>query len=68
MLLNCSYSHFHGQHISHSVLLEVRLQFEGGDYSRTAFNAKCLLSRTSQKSSIKSSTLSLANSLDWFRP
>jgi len=29
---------------------------------------KCLLSRTSQKSSIKSSTLSLANSLDRFRP
>jgi len=35
--LNNSYSHFHGQCLFHSVLLEVWLQFEGGHCSRAAF-------------------------------
>ena len=36
--------------------------------SGRGISAKCLFSRTSQKCSIKSSTLSLTNSLDRFRP
>ena len=48
-----------------TLCLDYKVIIEKKCASGRGIDAKCLFSHTSQKSSIKSSTLSLANSLDW---